>query len=338
MTQNRITIHDVAAKAGVSHQTVSRVINGSNNVREKTRLKVEEAIAALEYRPNAMARSMALGRTSLLACLAPNLTDYTFARIIESAQMEARQRGYFLLSATAPDEATFNELLDELVTNRRTEGLLVIDPYVAELSRHAPAGYPTVFVGSGVQNNENVDTVALQDEEVGYEATRHLLALGHQHLGMVTGPLNEACARKRANGFERALQEAGLTPRPEWILEGDWSPESGYTAFNQLAQQTEQPTAIFAQNDQMAVGVIHSAQEKQISVPAQLSIIGVDDIPLAEHLTPPLTTLQQDFQHIGREAIKLLIQAVEQPQAPRQHLRLSTVLIQRHSTQPYPLP
>src|SRR5512143_1656257 len=128
MPPTRLTIRDVAKQAGVSHQTVSRVINGDPLVTPETRAKVEVAIAELGYQPNAIARSLAKGRTRTLACISPNLTDYTFARIIEGAEAEARQQGYFLISSSAPDEATFAALINELVPSRRIEGLLIMNP------------------------------------------------------------------------------------------------------------------------------------------------------------------------------------------------------------------
>ena len=148
MARSRITIRDVAARAGVSHQTVSRVINQSERVRPTTRSRVEKAIADLEYRPNAIARYMAKGRTGTLACFAPNLTDYTFASLIDGAETEARRQGYYLLSASAYDEETFISLVDELVNSRRVEGIMVINPYADLRHKHLPPAYPIVFAGA----------------------------------------------------------------------------------------------------------------------------------------------------------------------------------------------
>lgn len=336
MSRSRTTIRDVAALAGVSHQTVSRVINESEQVRPATRAKVAEAIAHLGYQPNAVAQSMATGTTAMLACLAPNLLDYTFASIIEGAQAEARLHGYFLLATSAPDEAGFDALVEELLTSGRTEGLMVIDPYVSELARRVPTDYPLVFAAGGAHINQPlVNTVVLDDETAALMATRHLLELGHRRVAMVTGPQTEICTQKRRIGFERALHGQQIPVCPDWIWEGDWSAASGYHTGLALLAGTERPTAVFVQNDQMAVGLLQAAREHGLQVPQSLSVIGVDDIPLAPHLWPPLTTMRQDFQRIGREAIRLLLATVADPNTPREHVRLPATLIMRESTAPY---
>lgn len=331
MARTTVTIRDVAAHAGVSHQTVSRVINGSERVNPDTRARVEAAIAELGFSPNAIARFMAKGRTGTLACIAPNLTDYTFAGIIEGAQREARQHGYFLLSASAPTAEIFADLINQLITSRRTEGIMVINPYADDRYTHLPADFPTVFAGARPREDA-ADSVALDDEKVGRSATQHLLNLNHRQIGMITGPMSEDCSQDRSLGYESALREASLEPDPQWVIEGDWSARSGYDAMMQFAQAGQLPTAIFAQNDQMAVGCLRAARELRVNVPDQLSVIGVDDIPLAAYFEPPLTTLRQDFYAIGREAAKLLVRAVENPEIPRQHLRLPAELLVRRST------
>lgn len=330
---SRPTIRDVAALAGVSHQTVSRVINESEQVRPQTRARVSEAIAQLSYQPSAVAQSMAKGRTGMLACIAPNLLDFTFSSIIEGAQTAAREQGYFLLAASAPDEESFHQLVEELLTSGRTEGLMVIDPYVAELSRNVPSEYPIVFAGGGAHLNQPlVNTVVLDDETAALMATRHLLELGHTQIAMVTGPRLEVCTQKRILGFERALHGRQLPIRHEWMVEGDWSAEAGYSAGMALLGGSERPTAVFVQNDQMAVGLFQAARAHGLDLPTQLSVIGIDDIPLAAYFCPPLTTMRQDFQRIGREAIRLLARTVADPTTPSEQVRLPATLVARGST------
>lgn len=330
MSHPRITIRDVAARAGVSHQTVSRVINHSPLVSSPTRAHVEAVIADLGYAPNAIARFMAWGRTGALACLSPNLTDYTFASLIEGAQAEARQQGYFLLSASAADVETFAALVSQFVTSRQTEGLMVINPYADARHTLLPPDFPTVFAGARPRA-EAANSVALDDVGAARLATEHLLSLGHRAIGMVTGPLTEDCAQDRCLGFEQTLQAAGLSPRPEWIAAGDWLAPSGCAAFERFLNTGRLPTAIFAQNDQMALGILHAARAAGLSLPSQLSVVGVDDIPLVAYYEPPLTTVRQDFQAIGRAAARFLIQALKQPTAPRQHLQLPGELVIRQS-------
>lgn len=331
MPRSPVTIRDVAQHAGVSHQTVSRVINGVERVNPETRQKVENAIAELGYSPNAIARFMAKGRTGTLACFAPNLTDFTFANLIEGAQKEAREQGYFLLSASAPDEVTFGDLLEQFVTSHHCEGLMVINPYADGRHELLPADFPLVLAGARPRENA-LNSVALDDVAVGRQATQHLLDLGHRRIGMVTGPLTEDCSQDRLQGFEMCLQEAGLTPEPELIIEGNWLAPSGHDAFMQLAAAGDLPTAIFVQNDQMALGLLRAAREHGLRLPDDLSVIGVDDIPLVSYFDPPLTTIRQDFEQIGREATRLLIRAIRQPEAQAQHRQLPAQLVKRRST------
>ena len=331
MSRSHVTIRDVANQAGVSHQTVSRVINSSARVLPETRARVEAAIDELGYRPNAMARSMARGRSGILACISPNLTDYTFASIIDGAEREARQRGYFLLSASAPDEASFAALMDELVTSRRAEGMIVINPYQDGRYTHLPPNHPFVFAGARPRS-EATNSVALDDEIVARLATQHLLDLGHRQIGCITGPMSEDCSQDRCDGYQAALAHAGASYNPAFSIEGNWSARSGYDALMYLAQEGQIPDAIFAQNDQMAVGALRAARDLGLEVPNQLSVIGIDDIPLAAYFEPPLTTFKQDFVRMGHEAVRLLISSVEKPDAPRQQLRLPAQLVFRHST------
>ncbi len=334
MPRTRVTIRDVAAAAGVSRQTVSRVINDSDRVLAETRLRVEEEIEQLGYEPNAVARSMARGRTGILACISPNVTDYTFASIIEGAQAEARAQGYFLLSTSAPDRQTFDHLMDQLVRSGRTDGLMVIQPYIEDHSREVPAGCPTVFAGGGAHADQTVgDSVVLDDLTAAFQATGHLLELGHRRIAMITGPLGEVCVQNRILGFERALIADGVAFDPQLVVEGDWSAASGYALFNRLTGRAEASfTAVFAQNDLMAAGILRAAVEKGIGVPRQLSVIGIDDIPMAAYLNPPLTTMRQDFQAIGRQAARQLIHRVGQPEDTCRHERVRADLILRRST------
>ncbi len=327
----RSTIRDVAALAGVSHQTVSRVINGSERVNAETRQRVQTAIAQLEYRPNAIAREMAQGRTRILACLSPNLTDYTLASIIEGAENEARQHGYFLMSASAPDEIAFGTLVEQLISSRRAEGLMVINPYADLRYTHLPAHTPMVFVGARPRSAD-LSAIALDDQAAGYAATRHLITLGHRHIAMITGPCLEDCTQDRQNGYEAALNEANIPLDKAFTFEGDWSATSGYQAVRQFIEHGKPMTAIFAQNDRMAIGAIRALREFGQRVPDDVSIIGFDDMPLASYFDPPLTTMRQDTYKIGQAAAQMLIRAIENPKLVPEFVKKPAELIIRRST------
>jgi len=331
MTIPRPTIRDVARQAGVSHQTVSRVINGSEDVLPETRALVEAAIEQMSFRPSAIARSMARGQTHTLACISPNLTDYTFASVIEGAQTEARQHKYFILSSSASDPQSFHELIDELIGHRRVDGLIVINPYSDERHQFIPRDYPVVFVGAR-SHDETICSVSLDDEKLAYEATHHLLSLGHTRIALITGPMEEDCSQDRTEGYQRALREAGIPFDETMIVEGDWSATSGQSALLSFVEQGRTPTAVFAQNDRMAMGVLHAARDVNLKVPAQLAVIGVDDMPLASYFDPPLTTMRQDMPLIGQKATRMLLDIIENKQTPARHLKLPAQLVVRHST------
>ncbi|MGB2962429.1 MAG: LacI family DNA-binding transcriptional regulator [Anaerolineales bacterium] len=331
MPRSRITIRDVANHAGVSHQTVSRVINNSERVRPETRTCVEAAIKELGYRPNAIARSMARGHTCTLACISPNLTDYTFANIIEGAEAEVRKHGYFLVTSSAPTEEDFSRLIEELFTSSRAEGLLVINPYADNRHKLLPSEAPTIFI-SQHREQETVGSVALDDLNAARKATQHLIDLNHKRIALVTGPMEEDCSQDRCAGYKEALQENGITFDPALTITGDWTATSGYLALQKLLTGAIIPSAIFAQNDRMAIGVLRAARENGIPVPEELSVIGIDDMPLSSYFDPPLTTMRQDTLSIGREAARLLIDTLEKREMSPKQILLQAQLVKREST------
>lgn len=334
MSKRNVTIRDVAEHAGVSHQTVSRVINDSKQVSPATREKVEASIEALDYRPNAIARHMALGRSHTLACISPNLTDFTFANIVEGTEAEVRKHGYYLVSSSAKTEEEFSLLVDELFTSRRAEALFVINPYADNRYQLLPPDVPTVFVAARPRGGDSFSSVALDDVNVAKQATQHLIDFGHRRVAMVTGPLAEDCSQDRCIGYNQALDDNQLGRDDSLIISGDWSATSGYEAFQKLTALSSLPTAIFAQNDRMAIGLLRAAREKGVRVPEDLSVIGVDDMPLSSYFDPPLTTMQQDLLSIGQEAARLLVDTVEQRETTPKHILLQAQLVKRQSTGP----
>ncbi len=334
--RSRPTIREVAARAGVSHQTVSRVINNSERVNPETRQRVEAAIAEMGYQPNAIARSMANGRTHTLACVSPNLTDFTFASIIEGAELEARQHGYFLLTASAPEEDGFRNLMEQLLASQRAEGLLVVTPYIRPHHTQLPRYVPTIFVAADPCLS-GVASVTLDEVAAGSMATQHLIDLGHRLIAHITGPIQEDCSRNRQKGYQNAMQSAGLDLDPELTQEGDWSATSGYRTVQHWLARGAQFSAIFAQNDRMAIGAIHALREAGKKVPQELSVIGFDDMPNASYFDPPLTTIRQDTFSMGSKAARLLIQSIETPDKIHRSIRLHAELLVRQSTAQVPL-
>ncbi len=329
----QVTIRDVASLADVSYQTVSRVINNRKNVSPATRLKVEEAIAELDYRPNAIARSMAKGHTYTLGCISPNLTNYIFARIIESAQTEARRQGFFILTGSASSADKVEPLIDEML-NRRVDGFLVLNPRDDERYLHflplIEKGIPVVYL-KNTPKDEAVSSVSCDDKTGGYVATQHLLTLGHQSIVTITGPQSEECSQERLAGYHQAFSESGISLNENLSVEGDWSAKSAGKIIQNLLDSGETFSAIFTQNDRMAIGAIRALQDAGLRVPQDISVIGYDDIPLISYFAPPLTTIHQPLDDFGRHGANLLISAVMNKDYKRKQVCLGAQLIQRDS-------
>ena len=295
---------DVARLAGVSHQTVSRVLNDHPNVRPPTRDKVLAAIRELAYRPNAAARTLVTRRTHTLGVISFDTMLYGPASMLYGFERAAHD-SYFVSVASLPalDRRSMLDAVDRFL-GQGVEGIMVIatqDTAVTALS-HVPAEVPLVAVGCGTK--AAVTSVAIDNAAGATEATRYLLSLGHRTVHHVAGPSSHLDAHERVDGWRRGLAEFGA---PETaILVGDWSASSGYELGRELAADPEL-TAVFCGNDTMALGVMRALAEQGLRVPRDVSIVGFDDVPDAGFYTPPLTTVRQDFGEVGRRALSTLI-------------------------------
>ncbi len=334
--RNRPTIKDVAKRAGVSYQTVSRVINNSQRVSPETQARVNKAIKELGYRPSSIARSMVQGKTFTIGCISPNLTDFVFAKIIDAAQVEARDLGFFMLTVSAQNEEEAKALLEEML-RRRVDGLLILNPREDHRYRHLQPfiknRIPIVFVKDKAEDMP-VSSVTCDGLKGGYQATKYLLSLGHTSIATITGLLNEEDARERLEGYRRTLSEAGIDERVALIRHGDWTEGSGQRAAKRLVESGASFTAIFAQNDRMAMGAIHTLTTAGLSVPGDVSVIGFDDAPFASFIHPPLTTLHQPMGKLGQKAAQLLAKAIQVPDSTPKSVQFTPQLIERHSCKP----
>jgi DNA-binding LacI/PurR family transcriptional regulator len=305
---------DVARLAGVSHQTVSRVINGQSNLRPATRLRVEEAIRQLGYRPNSAARALVTKRSATIGVIGSKSGFWGPSSVHRTIQAAGREAGYFVSSVNVPDltRDAVRDAVDHL-RDQSVEGIVLIaanDEAVEVARAQEVLGIPVVVVEGSLDKAHW--TVGV-DQAAGAElATRHLLELGHTEIVHLAGPLQWTEARSRLRGWQGAMHAAGL--RPSAHLEGDWTAASGYRAGTDLVRRTE-VTAVFAANDQMALGLLRALSEAGLSVPAQVSVVGFDDIPEAGFLIPPLTTVRQDFTAVGHRAIEILQTAIAEPTA-----------------------
>jgi DNA-binding LacI/PurR family transcriptional regulator len=321
---------DVARLAGVSHQTVSRVINDSEHVREETRERVLVAMRQLNYRPNSVARALVTGRSKTLGVVSFDTTLHGPASTLFGIEQAAHDAGYFItiVSLKALDRPSVLDAVERLRL-QGVDGILVIAPQegAARALVQAPAGVPLVAVEAGPAD---AIPVAAVDQFAGAaSATRHLLELGHRTVWHIAGPPDWLEAQRRVAGWRATLQAAGApVPQP---LVGDWSPRSGYDLGRRLAADPE-VTAIFVANDQMALGVLRALHEARRAIPGDVSVVGFDDIPEAPYFTPPLTTVRQDFDEMGRRSLRLLLETMHAVGDPPPHFEVTPELIVRGST------
>jgi LacI family transcriptional regulator len=331
-SQKRMTIADIAQKAGVSKQTVSRVINDKPDVAPETRQHIQNLIKAMGYEPDPIARSMK-GRTYSLGCITPNFTDLNITSIVQAAQKSAQKQGFFTLVASAESEMDFHEILSEMI-NRRVDGLLVINPHDDNrhhyLRPHIENGLPIVYIKNSPVN-EAVSAICLDDEQGGFIAAQHLLSFGHTAIVNILGPENEECTQKRLSGFNKALQAAGIPEDPKMIMNGDWSAESGQKAIRKLMGYNVHFSAVFAQNDWMALGAMQALKESGLKIPGEISVLGFDDLPFTAFTDPPLTTIQQPIAEFGKTAAEVLINHINQPETPPETINLEPDLVIRGS-------
>jgi DNA-binding LacI/PurR family transcriptional regulator len=332
------SMNDVAGLAGVSHQTVSRVLGGHPNVRPQTRTRVLAAIQELGYRPNRAARALVTGRSRTVGVVSLNSTLYGPASTLYAIEEAARLAGYFVTVASVRtfDRASLREAVGHLV-DQLVEGVIVIAPLTSadEALADLPRDVPVVAVEGDPGTNRAV--VRVDQVAGGRRATEHLLSMGHRTVWHVAGPADWNDARGRVDGWRAALDAAGAEVPPP--LPGDWSPRAGFEAGRILARMPE-VTAVFVANDAMAIGVLRALREHGLRVPEDISIVGFDDVPEAAYLTPPLTTVRQDFEAVGRSGLRLLLDRVDagragdtpHPVAEPVDLLVGTDLVIRHST------
>ncbi|GAA2038734.1 LacI family DNA-binding transcriptional regulator [Agromyces tropicus] len=295
------TIFDVARLAGVSHQTVSRVLNDLPNVRPATRARVEQAIKQLRYVPSPAARALVTRRTRTLGLIVTGAPDYGPSSTALHFNEAARDARYSVITASMIEtDAVSMRSTAELLVRQNVEAVVLIAAQRAALDAldGVELGVPVVAVAS--EDRGVMHRVWLDQYAGARLAVEHLIRLGHREIRHVSGPTNAMDAAERLRGWSATLGEHGLAAREPLV--GDWSPGSGYVHGRTLAEDREM-TAVFVSNDQMALGVIHALAEAGRSVPGDVSVVGFDDIPEAEFFAPPLTTVRQDFIELGRDAM-----------------------------------
>jgi DNA-binding LacI/PurR family transcriptional regulator len=305
----RPTIRDVAARAGVSHQTVSRVLNDHESVMRPTRERVLAAIRELGYVPNPSARSLSSNRLHTLGVVTSDISDYFFSQAIAGAEAEARRRGLFLIIGSVEEEAQGDERAYlRLMLERRVEGLIVAGPTHLEtdwLLDPLTQQLPIVAMASSDLVAPEISVVDIDNQRGGRDATLHLVEHGHRAIATITGPLDWRSARERLDGYREALGGEASE-----LVEScsDWSLDSGREAARRLLDAGRPFTALFAQSDLYALGAITELRSRGLDVPGDVSIVGYDDIPVARYLDPPLTTISQPMREVGALAVRLVVE------------------------------
>ena len=330
MAKRPPSMFDVAQASGVSHQTVSRVLNNHESVSDKTRAKVLASMEKLGYRPNLAARALVTGKSSTIGVLSYDTTLFGPASMLHAIRESARDLGYALNTVTLKsiDRESVENGIQELI-NAGVDGLVIIAPhYVGDKPfSNIPGSIPTVIVeGEDVGKIPSVNV----DQILGAQlAVEHLISLGHKRIAHISGPKNWFETQKRIEGWKCALEKSKLSTKP--LVAGDWSARSGYEATKEILKDPK-VTAIFAANDSMALGALKALSEAKVAVPAKMSLIGFDNLPESEFLVPELTTVVQDFQEVGKRSLDLLIAQIEGKKIATKRLDITPTLAIRAST------
>ncbi len=327
----RATIKDVSAAARVSTKTVSRVLNKERYVSEETRLRVERAVAELNFSPSTAARMLAGKRSHQVALLYDNHSPHYIHQIQTGVWARCMEEGVRLLAQ--PTDAASPTLVREiggLIDQTQVDGVILSSPVtdaLAAMDELEARGVPYVRISPGTEHGRS-SSVSMDDVQAADDMTSHLIALGHRHIGFIIGHVNHMASDQRLFGYRRALDRAGLAFEPKYVRQGAFDFASGEAAADMLLDLPQRPTAIFASNDDMAAGVLTVAHRRGLSMPRDLSVAGFDDTPLASQLWPPLTTVRQPTRDLAYAAASLLFIGEEGVV----HRRLAHALVIRGST------
>lgn len=330
-------MRQIAERAQVSIGTVSHVINETATVRPKLRERVLEAIRSLGYQPSALARGLRQNRTNMLGMVIPDITNPFFPGVVRGVEDVAYKRSFRVILCNADNDPAKEESYVRELRSYRIAGLLIIPAAGADIAGHlrayASASVPVVCLDR-VPDGWKGDSVLVANADGAYQATRHLIQMGHKRLGVITGPLKLTNASERLKGFTRALNESGLQIDPEFIQEGQFDTASGYQAALRLLRMLPRPTAIFAGNDLIAFGVLQAARELNLLCPEDVSITGFDSLEFTRFTDPALTSVYQPGYQLGATAARLLLQRVDGMRSAPKKVILPTELKRRNSVGP----
>lgn len=333
----KCTMRDVARLAGVSTSTVSAVINGTVPVGEQRKKRVEEAMLALDYHPDAVARGLKTGKTNIVGVIVPDITNAFYPEVVRGVEYAARQAGYAVFLCDSNENAASEDNHLKTLFAHRVDGILLAccanSTAYATLIRRP---FPVVFVDRlppAVQEG----TVSTDNVQAGYVATRHLIELGHERIAMLAGHLGLSPHHDRLEGFRKAMQESHLPVRDEYLVCGGVQIENGADATRRLLSLPTPPTAIMGSNNKLLLGILQGLDERNVRVPEQVSILGFDDYLWNRYFSPSVTAVAQATEEMGKCAFELLLQIINRKKGMElsgRHVRLSAELRLRNSTAP----
>jgi LacI family transcriptional regulator len=334
LKSTKTTIYDVAAQAGVSYATVSRVLNNDPHVKAETAERVRQAMDQMSYVIDRNARSLAGGRSRVVGVLVPDLGTGYIGEIMHGVDAELDLAHYDLMLYTTHRREANEARYVSTITQGLADGLLIVLPrnpsnFIQTLRQH---NFPYVLIDHQ-GTNEQDHAVGATNWQGAYTATEYLIKLGHKRIGFITGSMDLGCARDRLAGFKAALRTNHISPDQPLIYEGDFHQPDGYAGGNALLNLPDPPTAIFASNDVMAMGVMDAARSRGLRIPGDISILGFDDIPQVQNIRPALTTVRQPLEKMGGVATQMLLDLLKDPQKDVSRVELPTELIVRDSCQ-----
>ena len=329
----RVSIKDIAAQTGVSFQTVSKVLKGQGTVAPETRKWILEVAEQMGYVPNALARSLVNQQTATIGIVASDFSDYVLAQFVVGAEREARRQEKSVIVGVIDEEGMEAERLIRILLEQRVNGIVLAAPQLEQNPKVREILHGQVPVVSMYHvPGGGIPTVGSDHARTGFLAMQHLLDLGHRRIGTIIGPRDRQATQTRLRGFQRALLAANIEFSPDLIEESDWLVEGGYAATRRLLERVPDITAIFAQNDMMAVGILGALRELGMRVPQDCSVVGCDDITLAAYTVPALTTIHIPFYETGEVAVRLLLDIIMKRTADPKKVLLPVHLVERAST------
>lgn len=334
--EKTVTMRDIALHAKVSIGTVSHVINGTAGVRAEVARRVKQAMRDLGYQPSQLARGLRRNQTNMLGMIVPDITNPFFPLVVRGVEDTAYREGYRLVLCNADNDPAKEEKYLEDLVSYSMAGLIIIpsvDSHIVSILNENRRENRVVCVDRAPDDWAG-DSVTVENEEGAYKAVRYLISMGHRCIATITGPLHVPNAIQRLAGYKRALAESAIEVSPEYVQEGRFERISGYQKAQTLLRLVPRPTAIFAANDLIALGILAALREGRISCPEEMSVIGFDDLEVTFFTDPPLTTVAQPAYQLGAKAATVLLSRLKGEVDGPQLLKLETELRIRQSVHP----